>query len=158
MGKKITHCPPDGDLHLWATGTSAGPFPPAMRSKCAASAPLAEVSFLKATLCNRSTSEHREDVLVVRLYELTKNHECRFRNVIYRRMGSRYSECGTIFTESEGCSTTTSQDTTATEITATDSTTSSNFCPSLPQDGGSWICIPEVKLWAAVWIRIIALK
>ena len=98
------------------------------------------------TLQPFSTREHREDVLVVRLYELTKFHECRFRNVIYRRMGSRYSECGTIFTESEGCSTTTSQDTTATEITATDSTTSSNFCPSLPQDGGSWICIPEVKL------------
>jgi len=37
---------------------------------------------------------------------------------------------------------TTSRDTTVTA--ATDTTSTSNSCPALPQDGGSWICIPEV--------------
>jgi len=37
---------------------------------------------------------------------------------------------------------TTVTDTTVTD--ATDTTSTSNSCPALPQDGGSWICIPEV--------------
>ena len=56
-----------------------------------------------------------------------------------------------MFTESGDCSSTTrttSRETTATA--ATDTTSTSNFCPPLPQDGGSWICIPEVKHLAAM--------
>jgi len=54
------------------------------------------------------------------------------------------NEC-TTGTKSGDCSSTTrttSQPTTVTD--ATETTSTSNSCPALPQDGGSWICIPEV--------------
>jgi len=54
--------------------------------------------------------------------------------------GKKSGDCSSTTRTTTSSSTTTSRETTV----ITDTTIPSNFCPALPQNGGSWICIPEV--------------